>query len=338
MTFLVTGRPWIRPLRIALAITVAAAATLATASQGSGRSARPYHVVHGWPDLPEGVDLKEISSVGVDSHDHVFVLTRDGRQWPDNDLLDQTPIAGATVFMLDGRSGKLLARWGEKTFALPHLLTVDARDHVWVTDVAWHQVFEFSHDGVALRSLGSRGVSGADRSRFNRPTDVAVAANGSIYVSDGYGNSRIVQFDTDGAYVRQWGVRGSAAGEFDLPHAIAIDGDGRVLVVDRVNKRVQVFDARGTYLTEWKGPPFASPQAIAVGADGAVYVADSGRDTLPDPCGVIILRRDGSVSGHAGRYGYYDGQFADIHGVAVAKNGDLYAADFAGKRVQKFVR
>jgi peptidylamidoglycolate lyase len=299
---------------------------------------RTYHVVHGWPDLPDGADLKEISSVGVDSHDHVFVLTRDGRQWPDSNVLDKTPIAGATVFLLDGRSGKLLSQWGEKAFAMPHLLTIDGRDHVWVTDVAWHQVFEFSHDGTLLRTLGERGVAGADEAHFDQPTNVAVAPDGSFYVSDGYGNSRVVQFGADGRFVRQWGTKGTAAGQFNLPHGIAIDREGRVLVVDRGNKRVQVFDARGAYLTEWKGPPFGSPQAIAAGPDGAAYVADSGSVKLPDPCGIVVLGRDGAVTGHAGRYGYYDGQFADIHGVAVAKNGDLYVADFAGKRVQKFVR
>lgn len=299
---------------------------------------RTYHVVHGWPDLDEGVDLKEISSVGVDSHEHVFVLTRAGRRWPDNDLLDVTPIAGSTVFVLDGGSGKVLARWGDKAFALPHLLTIDSRDHVWVTDVAWHQVFEYTHDGKLLRTFGTRGVAGSDDSHFDRPTDVAIAADGSFYVSDGYGNNRIVQFAADGRFVRQWGSKGAAPGQFDLPHGIAWDREGRVLVVDRQNKRVQVFDASGKYLAEWKGPPFASPQAIAAGADGTIYVAESGGEMRPDPCGVVILGRDGTIGGHVGRYGYYDGQFADIHGVAVARNGDLYVADFAGRRVQKFVR
>jgi len=313
------------------AVAVVMLATIAPAQ-------RTYRVVHGWPDLPEGMDLQEISSVGVDSHDHVFVLTRHGRQWPDNDVLDQTPIAGATVVVLDGRTGKLVSTWGGKTFALPHHVTIDSRDHVWITDVAWHQVFEFSHDGTLLRTWGERGVSGADAMHFNRPTTVAVGADGSFYVADGYLNSRVVQFGADGRFIRQWGSKGTAAGQFDVPHGIAIDHEGRVLVVDRANKRVQVFDAIGTYLAEWKGPPFANPQAIAAGSDGTVYVAEAGRKELPDPAGIVILDRAGTVRGRVGRFGYYDGQFVVMHGIAVGKNGDVYTADFSGKRVQKFVR
>jgi peptidylamidoglycolate lyase len=204
-----------------------------------------YHVVHGWPLLPDNTILDEVSAVGVDSHDNVLVLQRGGRKWPDSDVLDLAPIAVPTVFLFDGRTGRLLAKWGEKLFALPHGLTVDHQDNVWVTDVAWHQVFKFSHDGRLLLTLGERGKPGDDSSHFNRPTDVAVARDGSFYVSDGYGNSRVLKFAADGKFLFQWGTKGKEPGQLDLPHGIALDAAGRVFVVDRQNARVQVFDSNG---------------------------------------------------------------------------------------------
>lgn len=296
-----------------------------------------YRVVHGWPMLPENSVLDEVSAVGVDSHGNVLVLQRGGRKWPDSDVLDQTPITVPTVFVFDGRTGRLLAKWGEKLFALPHSLTVDRQGNVWVTDVALHQVYKFSRDGKLLLTLGERGTAGNDRSHFSRPTDVAVAPYGSFYVSDGYGNSRVMKFAADGKCLSQWGTKGTGPGQFDLPHGIAMDAASRVLVVDRQNARVQVFDGEGNYLTQWKGPHFVSPQDIAIGSDGTAFVVDIGDDKLPDRSGVLVMRPDGSLVGRFGRYGNYDGQFLIAHGVAVGKGGEVYVADFTGRRVQKFV-
>ena len=189
-----------------------------------------------------------------------------------------------------------------------------------------------------LLTLGERGVSGDDTSHFNRPSDVAIAADGSFYVSDGYGNSRVLKFSADGKFLFQWGKKGKAAGEFDLPHAIALDTKGNVYVADRQNKRIQVFDDQGKYITEWKGPPFVNPQNIKIGEDGTAFIVDTGNDQPPDRCGLWILNNDGSVIERVGRYGNYDGQFLDPHWVAIAKSGEVYVADFTGKRVQKFVR
>jgi peptidylamidoglycolate lyase len=304
----------------------------------SKTSPEHYHVVHGWPLLPGNTILDEVSAVGVDSQDNVLVLQRGGRKWPDSDVLDQAPIAVPTVFLFDGRTGRLLAKWGEKLFALPHSLTVDLKDNIWVADVAWHQVFKFSHDGRLLLTLGERGKPGDDSSHFNRPTDVAVAPDGSFYVSDGYGNSRVLKFAADGKFLFQWGTKGKEPGQFDLPHGIALDAAGRVFVVDRQNARVQVFDSTGRYLRQWKGPHFVSPQDIKIGSDGTAFVAEGGNDKPPDRTGILVLRPDGSLVERIGRYGNYDGQFQDPHWLAVGKGGQVYVADFTGRRVQKFVR
>jgi len=298
-----------------------------------------YHVVHGWPVLPENSVLNEVSAVAVESHGNVLVLQRGGRQWPDSDVLDQTPILVPTVFVFDGRNGRLLKKWGEKLFALPHSVTVDPQDNVWFTDVALNQVFKFSPEGKLLLTLGERGVAGDDGSHFNRPTDVAVASDGSFYVSDGYGNNRVLKFAPDGKLLLQWGTKGKGPSQFDLPHGIALDTVGRVFVVDRRNARVQVFDSRGNYLSQWKGPPFSSPQDIAIGSDGTAFVTDVGEQyTLPDRSGVYVMKLDGSSLGRIGRRGNYGGQFIIAHGVAVGKGGEVYVADFFGRRVQKFLR
>ena len=295
-----------------------------------------YHVVHDWPVLPDGTIFWEVSSVAVDSVGNVLALQRGGRQWPDSDVLDQTPIVFPTVFVFHGRTGNPIVQWGKERFALPHSLTVDYQDNVWVTDVALHQVLKFSHDGQLLLTLGERGVAGNDSSHFNRPTDVAVASDGSFYVSDGYENSRVVKFARDGKFLLTWGTKGKGPGQFDLPHGIALDAAGRVFVVDRQNARVQVFDGNGNYL-QWKSPPLVNPQDIAISRDGTVFVTDIGDDGPTDRSGVYVMRPDGSLVGRIGRYGNYDGQFLVAHGVAAGKGGEVYVADFTGRRVQKFV-
>jgi hypothetical protein len=152
-------------------------------SIGSNES---YRVVHGWPQLPEGRVLGSVSGVGIDRHGNVFVFHRNERTWPPSDILETTLITGPTVAVLDARTGEVLEEWGENTFAMPHGLTVDRDDNVWVTDVALHQVYKFTHDGKLLLTLGKRGVSGNDATHFNRPTDVEVATNGNVFVSDGH--------------------------------------------------------------------------------------------------------------------------------------------------------
>ena len=296
-----------------------------------------YRVVHGWPVLPENSILDEVTAVAVNARGDVLVLQRGGRKWPESDVLDQTLIPVPTIFVFDGPTGRLLTEWGEKLIALPHSLTVDHEDNVWVTDVALHQVYKFSPDGRLLLTLGGRGIAGADTLHFDRPTDVAIAQDGSFVVSDGYGNSRVVKFSADGRFLSQWGTRGTGPGQFNLPHGIAIDTSGRILVVDRANARIQVFDRSSNYLTQWTGVHFVSPQDIAIAGDGTAFVADMGDEKLPDRSGVLVFRRDGSLIGRFGRYGNYDGQFLVAHGVAVGKGGEVYVADFTGRRVQKFV-
>jgi peptidylamidoglycolate lyase len=302
-------------------------------------AAPSYQVVHGWPLLPEGSMLGIVSAVAVDSHNHVFIFDRRDRAWAEPGPMDTKPIPGPTVEMFDGLTGALLATWGENTFALPHGLTIDSADNVWLTDVALHQVYKYSHDGKLLLTVGERGVPGTDSAHFDKPSGIVAAPDGSFFVSDGYGNSRVMKFASDGKYVAQWGVKGSSAGEFDLPHGIARDRDGRLFVSDRSNGRVQLFDRNGKFMSEWKGPPLVSPNNVAFGPDGRVYVVDDGgTEIVPDRSGIVVMDRNGTFIERFGRLGNYDGQFVAVHSVAVGRDGAVYVADADGKRVQKFLR
>ena len=297
---------------------------------------RSYQVVHGWPQLPDNEMLDEVSAVAVDQGGEVFVLTRAGRKWPDSGELDTSAIPKPTILIFDGRTGHLIERLGAGLFALPHSITIDASNAIWVADVALHQVFKLSRDGKLLLSLGERAKPGEDQRHFNRPSDVAIAPDGSIFVSDGYGNNRIVKFDSTGRFQRQWGTKGSRPGQFQLPHSLTIDAQRRVWIVDRGNARVQAFDLDGGFLFEWRGPPFVSPQSIDVAADGHVFVVELGNEPPPDEAGVWVLNREGMSVERIGRFGNYDGQFVDPHWLALDRHGNIYVADFGGRRVQKF--
>jgi len=297
-----------------------------------------YRVVHGWPLLPDGFILGQGTGVGVDSHDNVFVFHRAGRVWAEP--FPGEPIQSPTIMLFDGKTGKLLASWGEGIFIMPHGLTVDRQDNVWVTDVGRHQVFKFSHDGKLLLTLGERGVPGADGSHFNRPTDVAVLPDGSFYVSDGYGNTRVAKFSADGRFLFEWGKKGTGPGEFDLPHGIALDTQGHVYVCDRSNARVQIFDATGKFISEWKSQKLGRPYGITIGIDGYVYVVDGGDQpaTPPDRARALKIDQTGKNIDSFGSFGNYDGQFNLAHDIAVDKNGAVYIIDTRGMRVQKFIK
>lgn len=284
-----------------------------------------YQVVHGWPKLPEGFAFGQVSGVGVDSHDHVWVFHRGDHP----------------IMCFEGDTGKLVTSWGDGLFATPHGLAVDSQDNVWVTDVGHHQVFKFSHDSELLMTVGIRDVPGLDGTHFNKPTDVAITPSGEFYVADGYGNSRVAKFSARGRFLFDWGKKGDQPGEFNLPHGISLDAQGRVYVADRSNSRVQIFDSNGKFLAQWKSTELGRPWDVVVGPDGYVYVMDGGdmKPQPPDRGRVIKLDLQGRILDQFGSFGSYDGQFYWGHAVAVGRNGDVYGADvYVGMRVQKFAR
>ena len=318
-------------IRLLLAIQLATSAALPAAD-------RHHEVVREWPKLPENHVLGLCAGVGVDSHNRVFVFHRCGRKW--SNPFPTEPIAAATVSVIDGPTGTLLGSWGANLFIMPHGLTVDHEDNLWLTDVGLHQVFKFTQDGKLLLTLGERGKPGNDRAHFNLPTDVAILRDGSFYVSDGYNNTRVLKFTAGGNCEFEWGGRGGDPGEFNLPHGIAVDAQGRVYVCDRSNSRVQIFDAKGAFLDQWKGPQIGRPYGVAVSAEGHVFLIDGGEPSLKlaDRGKAVELDSAGRVLDTFGSYGKAPGQFQLGHDIAVGPDGAVYVAEGTGNRVQKFVR
>lgn len=296
-----------------------------------------YHVVHGWPQLPAGQVLGSAAGVAVDARNEVFVFHRAGRTW--SEPLPTDAIAAPTIAVFDGRTGKFLRQLGGGLFAMPHGLSIDRDGNLWATDVALNQVLKLSPQGKVLLTLGERGVAGNDRAHFNRPTQVAFADDGSILIADGYRNTRVVRFSPQGRFVSQWGAPGRGKGEFDTPHALAVDDTGKIYVADRENDRVQVFDHQGRYLAAWSSPEIGRPYGIAFLGNGRFAIADGGEqpETGPHRSAMVIVDNQGKVIERIGRYGNYDGQFRMAHHLAAGRDGAIYVVDITGQRVQKFI-
>ena len=302
-------------------------------------SAQSQHeVVPDWPQLPKVHVLGLCAGAGVDAQNRVFVFHRSGRNW--SNPYPKEPIAAPTVSMIDGATGKLLSTWGENRFNMPHGLTVDHEGNLWLTDVGLHQVFKCTPEGKVLLTLGEASVPGKDQAHFNLPTDVAVLRDGSFYVSDGYKNTRVMKFTANGRFEFEWGTKGKGPGQFNLPHGIAVNAQGRIYVCDRENERLQIFDAKGTFLDQWKGPHLGKPYGVETSADGHVFIIDGGSPSLKlsERGKAVELDATGQVIDTFGSHGDGPGQFQLGHDIAIGPDGAVYVAEGSGKRVQKFVR
>ena len=299
---------------------------------------RTFRVQHGWPELPAGMISGFISGVDVDSHGHVFTFhTYTEWEVPFRQELEKRP----AVQVWDPDTGELLDSCGEDFFRMPHGLSIDSKDDVWVTDVAHSQVFKFTHDGDLLLTLGERGVEGADSAHFAQPTDVEFGPDGSIYVSDGYINRRVLSFTPEGTYRFEWRAHGSAAGDFYVVHDLAVDASGRVYVADRENDRIQIFEPDGTFVSEWRSGGTWRPYGIDVDpSSGQVFVIDGGAQPylLPHRSAIVVFDSTGKELQRFGRFGNQDGQFIMGHDIALDRDGNVLVADVLGRRLQRFNR
>jgi len=251
------NRRWLLPLALlALAVPGFAQDKIVTSASLFDR----YDVNATWVRLPAGQTWGEGGTVSVatDGKGTVIALVR-----------------SAPYFRVFTTAGKFVKAWGEPgQFDHAHSVHIAPDGAVWATDPNIHLIYKFSPEGKLLMTLGKKGVAGDNLSHdtFNRPAGLAFAANGDIFVADGYGNSRIVQLDKNGAYIRMFGgKKGNGPGELSLPHAVALDPAGRVVVADSANKRISIFNKDGSFATSFAGP---GRGGIAVTPDGTIYASD----------------------------------------------------------------
>jgi hypothetical protein len=272
-----------------------------------------YEVVEVWGRLPEGWSFGNVIGVAVDSRDDVYVVNR-----------GEHPVI---VFDSDGG---FKGSWGEGVFNAPHGLCIDG-EVCYIADYRDHTVRKFTLGGKLLHTWGTKDQPGGEGEPFNRPTDVAIAPTGEMYVSDGYGNARVHKYSMDGELLLSWGEHGSGPGQFDIAHDVWVEADGQVFVADRQNHRIQIFTPDGEYMTEWTG--FRQPCSVYIDDEELVYVPElQARFSILDMEGRVVARWGGEKSREPGL-------FIAPHCACVDSRGDLYVGEtLEGSRIQKFER
>ncbi len=315
-----------------------------------GHVPNPYATVKGWAKLPDGRKWGATSAIfpAADGK-HIWIAERCGANSCVASTLD--PI------MLFDPGGNVVRSFGAGMIAWPHGLHVDAQGNVWIADAVgyapvpggWgHVIYKFSPEGELLMTLGKKGYPGGNKTRFRKPSDMLVAPNGDIFVVDGHGsppeiavNNRVVKFDSSGEFLTTWGSAGKEDGEFNDPHALAMDSQGRLFVGDRGNSRIQIFDQQGTHLATWT--QFGRPSGLYIDGKDILYCADSESNSqrnagfkrgirigsaktglvsafIPDP------EPDPDTSGTSG-----------AEGVAVDAQGNIYGAEVGPRAIKKYV-
>ena len=289
----------------------ASIATVLLAVPSIGQTNTSWKVLDDWGNLPDGMEWGPASQVSATPDGRIVVLRREA----------------PNVFVLDS-DGNLLDSWGDDIFALAHGIRIDSNGFIWITDNSDNIVQKFNMDGELLMTLGRKGMAGDNSSQvaFDGPADVFVAADGDIYVADGYRNSRVVQFTSEGEFIRSiGGIKGTGPGEFDLPHAVVVDSMGRIIVADAQDGRLQVFDDNGRFQEDWNDFPANPRGSVFIDDDDTLYVSHVDAEA-------VTIMRDGEV------IEVVDGIEGRPHGVTVGSDGSIYVAATANEAVKKIVR
>jgi sugar lactone lactonase YvrE len=250
------------------------AATVATSPLAPNSYPNPYKADAAFFKLPPGRVMGSSSAVAVDSKGHIWIADRCGVNSCADSPLD--PI------MEFDANGNFIKAFGTGKFLFPHGFFIDHKDRIWITDGRsapgkGFQVFAFDTNGKVLMTLGKAGVAGDGPDAFNEPNAVLVAPNGSIFVADGHtadrGNARVMKFDANGKFIKQWGEQGAGQGQLEVPHALAMDSQGRLFVGDRWNDRIQIYDQEGKLLDSWT--QFGRPSGLFIDKNDILYSADS---------------------------------------------------------------
>jgi DNA-binding beta-propeller fold protein YncE len=286
-----------------------------------GSGAHRYEVVENWAKLPPGREFNaDVAAVGVDAQDRVYAFNR-----------------GKHPMVVFDRDGNFLRSWGEGVFGRPHGVHMAPDETLWLTDDGDHTVRHCTLDGKVLLTIGVPNAPKPYMSGepFRRCTHTALSPRGDLYVSDGYGNSRVHKYSPDGKLLLSWGEPGTDPGQFNIPHNICCDAEGWVYVADRENHRVQVFDGNGRYETQWNNMHRPSALYLHRGATPTFYVGEPGggmavnqdvpnigpRVCLYTPKGELLARLGNRPAG------LEVGQFISPHGLAVDSRGDIYIGE-----------
>ena len=281
-----------------------------------------YRVDTDWAKLPDGWAFRDVAAVAVDDKDQVYVFNR-----------------GEHPMIVFDREGNFLQSWGEDIFTRPHGLHIAPDQTIYCTDDGDHTMRRCTLDGKVLLTLGIAGKPAAYMSGepFHRCTHTALSPRGDIYVSDGYGNSRVHKYSPDGKLIMSWGEPGTDPGQFNIAHNICCDDDGWVYVADRENHRVQVFDGNGKFETQWHDMHRPCGLCMSAGKDPLFYIGELGPGmpvnfNVPNigPRVSIMDNKGGLIS----RLGVTPGgqepdRFIAPHGLAVDQHGDIYVGEVA---------
>ena len=272
--------------------------------------------------VPPEMKMGAAAAVAFDRRGHLYVLTR-----------------GAQAFFEFDENGAFVRAFGEGMFTRSHGLRIDRDGNLWATDVGAHTVMKLNPAGQVLLTLGTKGEAGewneaAGSRKLNQPNDVAIAANGDVFVVQGHtpgprGDARVLKFDKDGHFIKSWGGKGKEPGQFEVAHGAAIDAKGLLWVMDRENQRIQVFDGDGTFVREQKYKGL--PCSVAFGRDDA-YMVNGFAGQL------LRLDLSGKVLAATGKPGTGPGEFGEAHFIAISPRGDLYVADSVNGALMKFVK
>lgn len=322
----------------------------------------PYRTVEGWAKMPEGRTWGATSAVDIDRDGKsIWVAERCGA----NSCLN----SDLPVVLKFDENGKLVRSFGAGMMIFPHGIHVDRQGNIWVTDgqdnkprrargaapdsplppppakLIGHQVFKFSPEGKLLMTLGVAGGS-TEKEGFFQPNDVVTDQNGDIYVAEGHGgdNARIIVFDRNGKYLREFGKKGSGRGEFDQPHGLAFDANGRLFVADRSNNRIQILDKSGKFLEEWL--QFSRPSGVFIDKKGMIYVADSESGSVGSARSRTDWKRgirigslnDGKVIALIPDPAENPPSTSSAEGVAVDDAGNIYGAEVGQRALKRYER
>jgi outer membrane protein assembly factor BamB len=323
----------------------------------------PYKPAESWGKLPPGRVWGSVASVSIAPDGTIWAADRCGENGSGGAACIGKNVGIDPIFHYD-KNGKLLGSMGKGLFVNVHKLSVDGSGFLWVADNSGNQVFKLDpKTGKVLLTIGKRGVTGHGEYEFDGPTEVAVAPNGDIFVSDGHngggtpnGNARVVKYDKSGKFIMSFGHKGMGPGEFDQVHTLAFDSQGRLFVGDRQNNRSQIFTQDGKWLAVWY--QFGRPSGIYIDKNDVMYVTDSESRDGRTNSGEFAMRetgygynlgarrgirigsaRDGAVTAFiADPCPYpYDGVSTQAEGVTADFDGNVYAGDFLGD-IHKFVK